>query len=380
MHNQPNILILTIDGLGSRDLGAYGNTWIETPNFDRLAARSLLFEHVLINTTQPDWSLASMAVGQNVAAVVGQPHSVLAGLRAQGVSTILFSDRASPFPEALAESSFERRVAVDAASSRPSAAEWEETHCANFFAQLIEVRKTLPQPHCLWAHYVGLSNCWDAPHAWRQRMVDEGDPDPPTWTNPPEAVLTDRDPDLQLPFYQAFAAEIMVLDACLDPLLDELTAEAQIRFLLASPRGYPLGEHAVVGHHQPILYSELTSVPLMITDFSAAIGWRSQELVQPSRVAEYIRDAYPSHGNSSIFRVGQAEVAASQRRAVCLAQRASALRTPEWLLIQGSERRELYAKPDDRWESNEVSSRCHEVVENLIAENLGLSTTDAEAT
>ena len=47
---------------------------------------------------------------------------------------------------------------------------------------------------------------------------------------------------------------------------------------------------------------------------------------------------------------------------------AQALRTPAWLLVRRHDgRRELYAKPDDRWEANEVANRCPEAVEQLDA-------------
>ena len=41
-----------------------------------------------------------------------------------------------------------------------------------------------------------------------------------------------------------------------------------------------------------------------------------------------------------------------------------AIRTPAWYLRAGEEP-ELFAKPDDRWEVNDVASRCPEVVEGL---------------
>ena len=41
-----------------------------------------------------------------------------------------------------------------------------------------------------------------------------------------------------------------------------------------------------------------------------------------------------------------------------------AIRTPAWYLRTAAEP-ELYAKPDDRWEVNNVASRCQEVVECL---------------
>ena len=39
-----NVVVVTIDRLGAGYLGPYGNTWIETPSFNRLASRSLLLE------------------------------------------------------------------------------------------------------------------------------------------------------------------------------------------------------------------------------------------------------------------------------------------------------------------------------------------------
>ena len=41
-----------------------------------------------------------------------------------------------------------------------------------------------------------------------------------------------------------------------------------------------------------------------------------------------------------------------------------AIRTPAWYLRDGAEP-ELFAKPDDRWEVNDVSDRCEEVVDSL---------------
>ena len=46
----PNAIVLVIDRLGSGFLGPYGNTWIETPAWNQLAARSLLVETALSDT------------------------------------------------------------------------------------------------------------------------------------------------------------------------------------------------------------------------------------------------------------------------------------------------------------------------------------------
>src|SRR3990172_3784447 len=46
----PNALVLVIDRLGSGFLGPYGNTWIETPAWNHLAACSMLAETALSDT------------------------------------------------------------------------------------------------------------------------------------------------------------------------------------------------------------------------------------------------------------------------------------------------------------------------------------------
>ena len=42
--NQNDIIVIAIDGLGASALGAYGNTWFETPCLDELACESVLAE------------------------------------------------------------------------------------------------------------------------------------------------------------------------------------------------------------------------------------------------------------------------------------------------------------------------------------------------
>ena len=45
-----NAICLVIDRLHRGFLGAYGNTWIETPAFDRLAAESFVFDQMLVDS------------------------------------------------------------------------------------------------------------------------------------------------------------------------------------------------------------------------------------------------------------------------------------------------------------------------------------------
>ena len=42
-----------------------------------------------------------------------------------------------------------------------------------------------------------------------------------------------------------------------------------------------------------------------------------------------------------------------------------AIRTPAWMLRTAAAS-ELYAKPDDRWEVNDVAGRCRDIVDKLV--------------
>jgi hypothetical protein len=157
---------------------------------------------------------------------------------------------------------------------------------------------------------------------------------------------------------------MMVLDACIAGLWEELSGDPDDQWIIASPRGYALGEHRAVGLDRDVPYSESTAVPLMIADWNMPVGWRSQNLVQPSLVADAIRIWLAQADGEEVSLRSLLDQVVS--RAVCRADGATAIRTADWLLVQSAERNELYAKPDDRWEFNDVSSRCPEVVDQLL--------------
>ncbi len=51
-----NIVLISIDALGAKHVGAYGYQRETTPELDRLARRGVLFEHAY---TQQNWTLTS---------------------------------------------------------------------------------------------------------------------------------------------------------------------------------------------------------------------------------------------------------------------------------------------------------------------------------
>jgi hypothetical protein len=176
-----------------------------------------------------------------------------------------------------------------------------------------------------------------------------------------------------------------------------------------------LGEHRRIGPCDEALFGELLHVPLFVRfpDRSAA-AQRTQALVEPadlwaalwkcllgtpisrldqgppiSRLDPVDRQSpdWRSSANAdreigvpdsreigvpdsptalSWLPIIAQEEAAPRHDRLCMAglNNERAIRTPAWFLRAAGEG-ELYVKPDDRWEVNNVSNRCLEIVESL---------------
>lgn len=355
-------LLLVVDGLSIRDLGVFGNTWIPTPSIDRISVGALVFEQAIARSTQPADFLATLLERKSPDDEQG---SLLAAIQKKGISTVLVSDTTAPFGERFSAESFDRFQHVQPSPRLAPADDWEQTHCAQFFAELLRTSSELPDDSFLCAYYGGLTSCWDAPLAWRTRFADEGDESPLAGTEPASGRWTKRDADELVRLYQAMAAEVMVFDACLGPFWDELRNDSDLRMILVAPRGYPLGEHGRVGWSSPVLYSEGIAVPLIVADSQNDVGWRSQQLVSPEIVGEWLHESYSNDQGLDFDELAQRFVAPTDRTLVVTGPNERGVRTKEWYLIKSTEKAELYVKPDDRWEFNDVSSRCPAVVEEL---------------
>ncbi len=251
---------------------------------------------------------------------------------------------------------------------------------AHLFAAAAEYLERASEPYLLWVHSRGMAGAWDAPVELRNQFADEDDPLPPELVVPPVKQF-DRsfDPDELLGYLHAYAGQVALLDDCLGAFLE--TAQATPgweRTLLAmtAPRGYPLGEHHRVGESDEVLYGEQVHVPCIVRlphDRCAAV--RCRELVQPPDLCASLCDAFQlatdaeSRWGQDVLLLSTGRFAAFLRdRAAMMTPAVLALRTPAWLLVRRQDgQRELFAKPDDRWEADEVANRCPEAVEQLDA-------------
>jgi len=176
-----NAICLVIDRLHAGYLGAYGNTWIETPAFDRLAAESFLFEQALIDTPRLDLLYRAYWQGRSaLESREAQGRLSLPGmLREAGVNTTLVTDERLVHQHPLAVD-FDEIVEIDPPWQTQMADEdeFDQTHMARCFVQIIDRLQAARRPFLLWAHLGCLGTAWDAPAEFRQRYWLEGDPEP----------------------------------------------------------------------------------------------------------------------------------------------------------------------------------------------------------
>lgn len=398
-----NAICIVVDGLRASALGAYGNTWYSTPSLNRLAARSTVVDWLLVDS--PELELFYRGVWRGLAAL--RPRS-LVGSDAAGLS----------LPQLFAEAGVRQTVVTDdlwfdqqAAAMSVDDLHWldasaavvaeaiEDTALGRLFSTVIERLDEWPTAggpdsaggQMLWIHSRGMHGPWDAPWAIRQSLVDEGDPPPPRFVEPPQKEVG-NDPDQWLGVRIAYAAQAIVLDACVGAVvaaLDESGQADSTLLMLVGSRGFALGEHGEAGTACGDLFGEVLHVPWLVCAPNAtsptAVGsvFRFAGLTQPADIGSTLLDwfgilAAPHLLSDGPFSDGQSLLPAfsdilSDWRQFVVARgdrNQRAIRTPAWMLRQtpgeqGST--QLYTKPDDRWEMNDVAVRCPEATEQLLA-------------
>lgn len=388
-----NAIVLAIDRLHSGYLGCYGNTWIATPEFNRLAAEGFLFEQALLDTPHlaeiyESYWLGSHALERRGARPSGAAS--LAELLGQaGVATTLISDESEISRHALSGQFGEviRLDDADESAARPatSAADAAETRLAGFFAVACDWLASARGPYCLWLHVKSLGGVWDAPYEFRRQYADEDEPAPPDFAGVPSRELPeDYDPDELLGICQAYAGQVSLLDLSLGAFLEAVRGgreAAETLLVLTSTRGFPLGEHRRIGAANEALYGELAHVPwLLRLPGASGDSDRSQALVQPPDLFATLvdwwglsRPAQCAYGQSLLPLARDQRETLRDRACIARGDGQRAIRTPAWFLRVPAQTSdgvqppvaELYAKPDDRFEVNDVADRCAEAAEAL---------------
>lgn len=391
---EPHVLVLAVDGLRASALGAYGNTSFPTPALDRLAADGFLVDWCfagspeLASVYRSLWQSMHVLRPENAASRPSLPQ----WFAERGYATTLLTDepRLASFIGAAA---FDERVELPG-TAHDRADDVAETALARLMATACEcIAQPIARPgdhrvgpQLVWIHTGGMYGPWDAPIELQESLLDEGDPDPYDQIEPPDVMFgKDEDPDTAFRFACAYAAQVMVLDAC----VDALTAAAHAAWpdgnwlcVLLGVRGFPLGEHGHVGGVDARLFAESLHVPWLVrfpsgTGRLARTGGLVSHVDLLPTLVEWIGGEPPGAVDGMSVLPPARQPRCDWRDAIISATPANTLsiRTPDWCLQQvpaGDESSPddqpaaaLYVRPDDRWEANDVAKLCPDVMTEL---------------
>ena len=366
-------IVIVFDRLGAGYLGPYGNTWLETPIFNQLASDSMVLEHAIADAVNLDTLYGRLWGGLGEA-------SLLETCEQRQVSTRLVTDEDQVARHALA-SAFQQTDLLRGISPGANR-EPDETAIGQLMAAALGAIDE-SQHGLTWIHGRAMQAPWDAPWELRAQFADEEDPPPPDGCDPPVGTVpADPDPDLIQGWVWAYAGQVALLDACLEPVLETWNAFSDTPTLLivTAARGYSLGEHGHWGDASDVLYSERVHVPLFVACTGCDVAQvRSQTLVQTSSIQQTLRDwfGFDDEGaeaaGGSLLSLCHQDVMADGCRwpplVSCRDQQTWLLRTPVWsaTLANANAALEqidcrLYLKPDDIWDANDVAGLCPEVV------------------
>jgi len=406
------ILLIVARGLQPGALGPYGNPWIDTATLNRLAAEGIVFDQHFVSRADAAGARRAWRSGRyefpGVPTALA-PLDLPEQLSLQGVRTSLVLDASRDSPAAFAAGWGEvQRVTPASAEETP------------LEAMLAAARSRLEalagqDNWLLWLDLATLIAPWqvgaDFVDAYFQEPPAEGEvedeeeeeedeekeieveaeedmeeeePLTPIQEYPPGPLDPDDDV-LYLSLQTSYAAAVSYLDAGIGELLDELARldpAGEVLVLVTSDCGQALGEHGLVGPIRPWLHDEIVHIPLIMRlPHGAQAGRRVPALTQDVDLAPTLAALFglalpKAHGHDlgPLLR-GEVE---QVRPYACFGLQVDAgiewgLRTPEWAFLlpvqlhpdDSGRSPQLYVKPDDRWEVNEVRQHHLEGAESL---------------
>lgn len=404
------VLVIVASGLQAGYVGCYGNEWITTPNLDRLAAEGIVFDRHYADHPDPQGARRAWRTGQYHFPIPNAPSSAAPSapdliriLNGHDVRTILVvSDPQWKNPE------FAQAWRTVLRPEDPREEDVSPLEQA-LEATVAAVENLKSNDRCLlWLDLAALQPPWRLPEDYRDLYFDEDgaeelsdDEDaeevsaaeeareekkPLTpWTDPLPPWIEPGDEAAFLRLQWSYAGAVTYLDAGVGSLLDELRERELLdgfTVLVTSDRGQPLGEHGAVAASVPWLHEERVHLPLLLRlPGTAEAGRRVAALTQSVDLFPTVLDLFgipfpPVHG-SSLLPLCHADMEAVRPYA-CSGLEANeaiewALRTPEWAFLlplalpaEGTARGpQLYVKPEDRWEVNDILQHYQEWSQHL---------------
>ncbi len=418
-------VVVTFDRLATTALGCYGNEWIETPHFDRLASQAVVFdrhfaEHVG-DSAGMGWSTGRLPT--EASARPFEFASAWSALLANNGVELHLVNESEILPWSMALRKTSRLLVAARHESDPKPDEIPFACLVKAAGELLAEPRS-DSPRVVWLHSAGVPEPWLPPEGFATLYSDE------YAERGCEMDSVTRDHWGTHP--AAYAGYVSLLDYWLGELAAavEAAAKSEPTLLivsaarggdwmrlsaehvkstavhvkqLATDAGPPPSEECPEPQDQPVeplitrapfvpresvaLADSITRTPLLLRRFGDGTfdpefaGTRSNRLVQTSDLSATLLDYFHLSATPPVTdgRSWLRELAESQtpRETVCFTDGAGArgIRTAEWsCLVEDAVSAEvtepaakLFAKPEDIWEVNDVSGQQRDVAASLVA-------------
>ncbi len=262
------------------------------------------------------------------------------------------------------------------------------------------------RPFLLWVDLLSPHGPWDLPPEDRDRYatlepdefetgdegdlveeVDEGEADlqeTRVLIDVPASAVGDALDEVELlRLRRTYAGAVTMTDRWLGKLLEVIKATDKREptlVIFTSDQGEPLGEHGYVRRFRPWLYEELIHTPLIVRmPGGERGGMRHHAIVQPVDLFTTVLSAFrlpklaQAHGGNLLSLINGEQTQLRDYACMGMDVEEFAIRTHLWHLILPIDPDpedvprgvELYRKPEDRWEQNNVVEEYVETAEHL---------------
>ncbi len=303
---------------------------------------------------------------------------------------------------------FLRNRAVLNSGSDPNTSVARTVHSA---IDWLDRRGSRKDPFLLWLDLFSPHGPWDPPQPYRDQYAavepdefesdEEGDlvedlsgdaeeiaiEDVPVLIDVPAGAVGDVLSEAELfRLRRTYAGTVTLVDHWLGTLFDALRRMGRLDdtlVIFTSDQGEPLGEHGYVRRFRPWLYEELVHTPLIVRMPGGKFGGgRHQALVQTVDLLPTVLEALgirstedrdpPLHGQDLLPLIRGEKTKLRDYACMGMDVEEFAIRTHHWHLIMPLESdpdeprsSELYRKPEDRWEQNNVIEQHTEIADQL---------------
>ena len=374
INNHMKAIVILAHGWNAGWLGCYGNEWLTTPQLDRLAAESVVYDqHFAVNPSPDEWQRSLMTGRFELSlppAQQDQPISLIHTLRQSAVRTVRIQDVRAPSTT----NDWDVSIAVARQDDAPPGEALSQT-LEKQLASLAASDQWL-----LWIETDRLVPPWPVsldyfdPYAEDLAPGEDEEPIQP-WDEPPLGRRVLPEPEFQR-LHATFASVVSEWDAdlgrCFDLFRQHGLAESAL-WMISSGHGLSLGEHDWIGPEAERLYEELVHLPLMVRMPKAEqAGRRISEQTGTLDLLPTLGDAFQVsfpvgiHGRSLLPLARGSRIGIRPYLVQALSTGQRALRTADWAFLQNDRATPLlFRKPEDRWEMNDSRKQHLEWADHL---------------